>query len=522
MGSSSRRRLIGLSRSWRVSSVAVVAFIGLLSGGSGPLAVAARSQVPVGAPPVTGVNASPEPAGSEPTAASAGAVVGAATTVPAVNVAAPVGGALPPATSPTSAVRPNPNADVTSTSSTSSLTSSSSSTAVGRLTKSTTTKPAAVTVDDLRLRIAALMDNSTAASIGALVVIDGGPTIFAHNADSAMIPASTQKMYIAGAALAALGVDARFTTDVLASGAMDGSTLRGDLVVRASGDPSFTSTDLNALAASVRATGLTSVTGRLVIDDTRFDRQARVATWKAKFSPGEAGWLSAFSVDGNHRSDTETVADASLANLSRFRDALRAKGVTIVGAEQRGVAGPSATPIAAQRSAALQDLVRTFMKKSDNTYAELITKELGARQGVGSTAAGVQAIASYFSALNVVPPSVQEDGSGLSLNNRSSARVQVRYLQKALASPTGSALRSSLAVSCVDGTLKSRTCGTAAAGKVFAKTGSIDYVVALTGVTTTGSGKPVTFSFLLNSVRSPRLARSAIDAALQEIVGSQL
>lgn len=358
--------------------------------------------------------------------------------------------------------------------------------------------------------------------MGAFVVVDGGPTIFERNADSAMIPASTQKIYIAGAALAELGVDARFTTEVLASGPFDGSTLRGDLVLRASGDPSFTSTDLNALAASVRATGLTNVTGRLIIDDARFDRQARVVTWKAKFSPGESGWLSAFSVDGNHRNDPATVADASLANLTRFRDALRTRGVTISGGEQRGSTGSSATRIATQRSAALQDLVRTFVKKSDNTYAELLTKELGARRGIGSTSSGVQAIAAYFGALNVPPPSVQEDGSGLSLNNRSSARMQVRYLQKALASSTGPALRSSLAVSCVDGTLKSRSCGTAAAGKIFAKTGSIDFVVALTGVTTTASGRSVTFSFLLNNVRSPRLARSAIDAALLEVVASRV
>ena len=162
------------------------------------------------------------------------------------------------------------------------------------------------------------------------------------------------------------------------------------------------------------------------------------------------------------------------------------------------------------------------MKKSDNTYAELLTKELGARVGAGTTSGGVQAIAAHFASLSVSPPAVQEDGSGLSLNNRSSARVQVRYLQKALAAPTGAVLRSSLAVSCVDGTLKSRTCGTAAAGKVFAKTGTIDYVVALTGVTTTGSGKPVTFSFLLNNVTSARLARAAVDAALLEIVTSQV
>jgi serine-type D-Ala-D-Ala carboxypeptidase/endopeptidase (penicillin-binding protein 4) len=390
----------------------------------------------------------------------------------------------------------------------------------------TSTKPAArppaTTVAELRARIDAALGTSSAGSIGVLVIGDGDTSIFERNADTALIPASTQKLYVAGAALAMMGSEARYQTEVFANGAVAANVLRGDLIIRPSGDPSFGSTQLASLAASVRAAGIASVTGSLVLDDARYDRAVRVASWKAKFTPGESGWLSAFAVDGNHRADAATVADPGLANLARFRAALLSKGVTVDGIDTRGAAGPSTRSIASVTSAPLADLVSSFVKRSDNTYAELLTKELGARTATGSTADGVRAIGSYFDQLAVTRPQAQEDGSGLSANNRSSARVQVKFLQRALAGPNGPALRRSLAITCVDGTLKSRTCGTPAAGKVFAKSGSIDNVVALTGVTATASGRPVTFAFLLNNVRSARLGRVAIDAALNEIVSSSI
>ena len=498
-------------------------------GGTAFAANATRAQIGVGSPPVTGVTdggAPTFPAVESSTTTPTGpvSVVGAATTIVAVNVGAPVGGvAIAPGPTPASiGITASSVPDIASSSVIPEPTTSPATGSASSVKPGPTTVAPALTVDDLRSRISAALATSTSGSMGIVVSIDGGSTVFERNADAPMIPASTQKIYIAGAALAALGVDTRFVTQVVTGGAIEGTTLRGDLIIRASGDPSFTSTNLNTLAASVKTAGIANVTGALVVDDSRFDRQTRLPSWKVAFTPGESGWLSAFSVDGNHRNDAATVADPALANVARFRLALRTRGVSVAGPDQRGSAPAATTQLGVQRSAALQDLVRTFVKKSDNPYAELVTKELGAHQGLGSTGAGVAAIAQYFASLSVAPPAIQEDGSGLSSNNRSSARIQVRYLQKALAGPTGAALLSALAVSCVDGTLKSRTCGTAAAAKVFAKSGSIDNVVALTGVTTTASGKPITFSFLLNNVKSARLGRSAIDAALVSIVTSRV
>ena len=478
-------------------------------------------QVGVGAPPVTGVGQPPDV--SIPTTTSGGArvpVMGASSTTSAV-LAGPTSSTVVPVAASTSSTTVIDTATTAATTVTTVTSTTGVTTTVRPGGATTTTRPPADSVDELRMRVSTALGGSTSARMGVYVTIDGnGPVLFERNAERGLIPASTQKMYIAGAALSAMGPDARYSTEAFADGPISNGVVNGDLVLRASGDPTFGATQLAGLATSVKSSGATRVSGSLVLDDARYDRLTRIASWKATFTPGESGWLSAFSVDGNHRNDAATLADPAMANLERFRVALAAKGVTVAGASRRGAVPPSATLLGSSKSAPLAEIVQRFVKRSDNTYAELLTKELGARLGIGSTANGLSAIARHFGQLEVSLPEVQEDGSGLSSNNRSSARTQVAYLQRALASPIGAALRGSFAVSCVDGTLRSRTCGTVAAGKVLAKSGAIDNVVALSGVTTTASGRAVTFSFLLNDVRSSRLGRAAIDAALVEVVRS--
>jgi D-alanyl-D-alanine carboxypeptidase/D-alanyl-D-alanine-endopeptidase (penicillin-binding protein 4) len=80
--------------------------------------------------------------------------------------------------------------------------------------------------------------------------------------------------------------------------------------------------------------------------------------------------------------------------------------------------------------------------------------------------------------------------------------------------PSHVALRSALAVACGDGTLRTRLCGTAAAGRLAAKTGTLPGVVTLAGYTTsTATGKKVTFAIMLANARNTGAARAAVDRA---------
>ena len=78
-----------------------------------------------------------------------------------------------------------------------------------------------------------------------------------------------------------------------------------------------------------------------------------------------------------------------------------------------------------------------------------------------------------------------------------------------------------LPVGCVDGTLKKRLCGTAAAGRVQAKTGTLSGVRTLAGYTTTARGRVVTFAIQLSGAADGAKALRAIDRAVVLLAGNR-
>src|SRR5713226_3600333 len=70
--------------------------------------------------------------------------------------------------------------------------------------------------------------------------LDTGKVVYALNADKLFVPASTTKILTEGALLATLGADYRFHTRVYRTGPIDKhGTLKGDVVLVASGDPNL-------------------------------------------------------------------------------------------------------------------------------------------------------------------------------------------------------------------------------------------------------------------------------------------
>jgi D-alanyl-D-alanine carboxypeptidase/D-alanyl-D-alanine-endopeptidase (penicillin-binding protein 4) len=113
------------------------------------------------------------------------------------------------------------------------------------------------------------------------------------------------------------------------------------------------------------------------------------------------------------------------------------------------------------------------------------------------------------------------DGSGLSAHDRQNAVGQLALLRVADQSQIANAFRTALPVACQDGTLQSRMCNSAAAGRVFAKTGTLPGVRALSGFTTTASGRTVWFSFQLTGVKDGIQARNALDRAAVVLASAQ-
>ena len=105
-----------------------------------------------------------------------------------------------------------------------------------------------------------------------LVVHPIGSTqpLVSHNGDKPLNPASAIKAATAWAALEKFGPAHQWTTEVFADGEVSGETLNGDLVIRGDGDPFFVVDDLWSLLGEVRYKGVRTISGNLVIDDSKF------------------------------------------------------------------------------------------------------------------------------------------------------------------------------------------------------------------------------------------------------------
>jgi len=140
---------------------------------------------------------------------------------------------------------------------------------------------AGTTRASLRASIDSLIDvpEFRSANWGLLVVDPGrGETLYAHNADKLFMPASNQKLITGSTAVTQLGLGYRWTTTLFARGPVRNGQLDGDLVVRGTGDPSFSAhmhpadglEPMRALADTLKAHGITRVRGQLVAAPSPF------------------------------------------------------------------------------------------------------------------------------------------------------------------------------------------------------------------------------------------------------------
>ena len=378
--------------------------------------------------------------------------------------------------------------------------------------------PAARTAAQLRSLVTTELSVIGSSKMSVLVSVDGVGDVVDINADDRRRAGSTQKLFTAGSALLTLGVDSRTSTELVTEDIVGrAGVLDGDLIFRAGGDPLFDGAQLDRLVKAAANAGITRVSGALVLDDSRFERREDASGWEPGSLPYEVGRLSAFSLDGNHLKRP----DAGLANMRTLRSTLRRHGVRVDGPIRRGRAGSSAKVIAAVRSAPLWVNVYEMLKYSDTTTAELLTRELGHHAGSGTTQRGAAEIDRSVREAGIFD-SHFADGSGLGVDNRTSARSEVAWLRYLARSPVSNEIKDALSLSCVEGTLRQRMCASPAAGAVIAKTGTLDGVGAIAGYTHTSTGRAVTFSIILESTATRAQIRTAIDRALAAIVSAKV
>jgi D-alanyl-D-alanine carboxypeptidase/D-alanyl-D-alanine-endopeptidase (penicillin-binding protein 4) len=329
-----------------------------------------------------------------------------------------------------------------------------------------------------------------------------GRKVFALNEQRGFLPASTEKLALAYAALHELGSGFRIETDVLGDGALEGTTWRGELVLKGFGDPTLSHADLRTLARGVRAFGIRRVTGGIVGDESYFDSRRVVSGWKPSYLIEESPPLSALIVDrGVYGSGI--ARNPALVAAQLFRIELRAAGVAVGAGARVGTTPAADFPLAFVHSASLGEIVRYMGLESDNFTAEMLLKQLGAQEGgLGTSARGAAAVTAVLRVLGVPLGGVRlVDGSGLSLLNRLTATSLVALLQIAWTDlGARTAFVRVLPVAGISGTLKRRLAPVR--GRVQAKTGTTNTASTLAGYVTgryafaiLHNGRPVSTSW---------------------------
>lgn len=139
------------------------------------------------------------------------------------------------------------------------------------------------------------------AKIGIDVVAMGDHrTVFSHDAETLLSPASNMKILTSVTALLYLKPDFRFKTHLYTTGTLKEGVLDGDLYVEGMGDPLLVSERLWYLSNELAALGLKKINGDLIADDTYFDDVRAPPGWDEDQSdmPYQA-LISALSVNFN-------------------------------------------------------------------------------------------------------------------------------------------------------------------------------------------------------------------------------
>lgn len=204
-----------------------------------------------------------------------------------------------------------------------------------------------------------------------------------------------------------------------------------------------------------------------------------------------------------------------MAAAETFAERLGERGVEVTEVERGTSLGE--TVLGEVTSAPLADLVAYTLQVSDNPLSEVLGRMTAhAIEGETSFSGSGAAVLEVLEGLGVDVEGVSlVDTSGLSSQSRVNARVLTEAVQLA-ASPEHPHLADAIRgmpVGALEGTLRDRLGGTAAAGALAAKTGTLPQVVSLTGMVHTADGRVLAFTVLTGDFErgAAYLARLTVD-----------
>lgn len=372
------------------------------------------------------------------------------------------------------------------------------------------------------------------AASGLLVVDAASEEVLCASAPNRARPlASNMKLFTTATALSKLGSEYRIPTKVFRDGPVDAKgVLHGSLYLQGGGDPALGTpnfynsyfgglgTNIFSLTPQIKAAGIRSITGRLYADDTIFDRRRGVLDSGFATSP-YIGPLSGLAFNSGFRGSTSASgfsSDPAKLAAKKLVRSLRGAGVRLPTETALRPTPPDAERVALVQSPILDRIANLTDVYSNNYFAEMLIKLLGARfGGVGTTAAGANVVEEFSRSFDSTVQAA--DGSGLTRSNRASPREVIDLLLGMQEDPAGEEFIQALALTGQEGTVASRTEGTAAYGRCRTKTGTISGVSNLSGYCFNRSGRVMAFSILMAGVGSTTTAHIYQDRIAAAVAG---
>ena len=200
-----------------------------------------------------------------------------------------------------------------------------------------------------------------------------------------------------------------------------------------------------------------------------------------------------------------------------FRQMWADLGGTFNGVVKSGVMPAGSNLISEWSSVTLPEVIRDINKYSNNVMARqvLLTIASDILKVPATPERGARAIQSWLTNKGIDASSlVIENGSGLSRNERISAKTMGRMMTSAFQSPVMPEFVSSMPLVGYDGTMRKRLKNQTVAGQAHVKTGTLNDVRAIAGYVLAASGKYYAVVCLINHPNAPR-GQAAQDGLLQ-------
>lgn len=384
-----------------------------------------------------------------------------------------------------------------------------------------------------------------AATIGVYITdLATGQAVEKENIGKAMIPASILKSVTSATALNMLGEDFRYRTDVVLQGDVVGSTLYGNLVIRASGDPTIESSHFadragfeDMIVEKLKSGNISVIKGEIIVDEDAFSDTGQCPQWVIEdtgwdYGAGYYGFnynnntfklytgsqatvpevpyidvivdktnsgtdiqrgvnsdlyiVSGRNVDNANFSVTTTMNSPALVFVNNLRSRL-AKECIVVEEDIVETSG-NETVLLSYQSPDNTDMLRVMMFKSDNMMAEATLRALAPGQ---SRDAAIKKELAYWKNCGIPTDFIKiADGSGLARVDRVTPKFMVQVLEHMARSKYADTYVSLFPKVGREGTVKNFLKRTVLDGKLVLKSGSMNGVHCYAGYKLGKNGKP--------------------------------